>query len=190
MQRNSNPIFQPVSFILGTILLKICFINSLSIQFQQAWKWGGCSADINYGMRFSRKFLDVREIEGDTRSLMNLQNNKVGRKVSVNYSPNFLTRISNNWQFLLPVSQTPSQNRLQMPRRVRLLCYEDVLEDIAELSSSRRHFDAQIQQSALCGCSSCLGTGPGEAATTDLQTPGFASKEDCADPETAGVSLY
>lgn len=30
----------------------------------QAWKWGGCSADINFGMKFARKFLDAREIEG------------------------------------------------------------------------------------------------------------------------------
>lgn len=50
---------------------------------QQAWKWGGCSADINHGMKFSRKFLDVREVEGDTRSAMNLQNNRVGRKVRI-----------------------------------------------------------------------------------------------------------
>ncbi|XP_058802194.1 protein Wnt-7b isoform X2 [Phymastichus coffea] len=41
------------------------------------WEWGGCSADVTYGMRF----LDVREIEGDERSLMNLHNNKAGRKI-------------------------------------------------------------------------------------------------------------
>ncbi|XP_046388719.1 protein Wnt-7b [Ischnura elegans] len=44
------------------------------------WKWGGCSADVGYGMRFARKFVDAREIEGDSRSLMNLHNNKAGRK--------------------------------------------------------------------------------------------------------------
>lgn len=47
----------------------------------RGWKWGGCSADVSYGMKFSRKFLDAREIEGDARSLMNLHNNKAGRKV-------------------------------------------------------------------------------------------------------------
>lgn len=46
------------------------------------WKWGGCSVDIGYGMRFARRFLDARELEGDERSLMNLHNNKAGRKVS------------------------------------------------------------------------------------------------------------
>lgn len=45
------------------------------------WKWSGCSANVGYAARFTRKFLDVREIEGDARALMNLHNNKVGRKV-------------------------------------------------------------------------------------------------------------
>ena len=31
--------------------------------------------------RFARRFLDAREVEGDARSLMNLHNNKAGRKV-------------------------------------------------------------------------------------------------------------
>ncbi|XP_045480362.1 protein Wnt-7b [Harmonia axyridis] len=44
------------------------------------WKWGGCSVDINFGMKFARKFMDARELEGDERSLMNLHNNKAGRK--------------------------------------------------------------------------------------------------------------
>ena len=33
--------------------------------------------------RFARRFLDAREIEGDARSLMNLHNNKAGRKVRI-----------------------------------------------------------------------------------------------------------
>lgn len=56
-------------------------------QHQQTWKWGGCSADINFGMKFARKFFDAREIEGDARSLMNLHNNRAGRKVRVKYIP-------------------------------------------------------------------------------------------------------
>lgn len=50
---------------------------------QETWKWGGCSADINFGMKFARKFFDAREIEGDARSLMNLHNNRAGRKVCI-----------------------------------------------------------------------------------------------------------
>ncbi|XP_071527163.1 protein Wnt-7b-like isoform X1 [Panulirus ornatus] len=44
------------------------------------WKWGGCSADINYGIRFARRFVDAREVEGDARSMMNLHNNNAGRR--------------------------------------------------------------------------------------------------------------
>lgn len=57
--------------------------QTLDQQHQQTWKWGGCSADINFGMKFARKFFDAREIEGDARSLMNLHNNRAGRKVSI-----------------------------------------------------------------------------------------------------------
>lgn len=32
-------------------------------------------------MKFARRFFDAREIEGDARSLMNLHNNRAGRKV-------------------------------------------------------------------------------------------------------------
>jgi len=45
------------------------------------FRWGGCSADVRYGLRFSRVFLDAREVEEDSRSLMNLHNNRAGRKV-------------------------------------------------------------------------------------------------------------
>lgn len=57
--------------------------QTLDQQHQQTWKWGGCSADINFGMKFARKFFDAREIEGDARSLMNLHNNRAGRKVDI-----------------------------------------------------------------------------------------------------------
>jgi len=46
------------------------------------WRWGGCSADVDFAVKLSRRFLDGREIEGDGRSLMNLHNNKAGRKVN------------------------------------------------------------------------------------------------------------
>ncbi|ELU03126.1 hypothetical protein CAPTEDRAFT_112156 [Capitella teleta] len=48
--------------------------------FSSEWKWGGCSADIKYGLTFSRLFLDSKEVKEDERALMNLHNNRAGRK--------------------------------------------------------------------------------------------------------------
>ena len=45
------------------------------------WRWGGCSADVQYGMQFARLFMDGTERNDDRRSLMNLHNNRAGRKV-------------------------------------------------------------------------------------------------------------
>ncbi|OWF36235.1 protein Wnt-7b-like isoform X1 [Mizuhopecten yessoensis] len=46
----------------------------------RGWRWGGCSADIRHGLKFAKKFLDAREIEQNSRPLMNLHNNRAGRK--------------------------------------------------------------------------------------------------------------
>ncbi|XP_073961205.1 wnt oncogene analog 2 isoform X4 [Choristoneura fumiferana] len=51
--------------------------RSTTEQFQ----WGGCG-EAAYGARFARRFLDARELDADARGLMNLHNNRVGRKVS------------------------------------------------------------------------------------------------------------
>ncbi|MBN3285167.1 WNT7A protein, partial [Polyodon spathula] len=48
---------------------------------QEGWKWGGCSADIRYGLDFSKVFVDAREIKQNARTLMNLHNNEAGRKM-------------------------------------------------------------------------------------------------------------
>ena len=52
----------------------------------KGWKWGGCSADIKHGLAFTRIFLDAREVTEDDRALMNLHNNRAGRKVSRSYT--------------------------------------------------------------------------------------------------------
>ncbi|CAG5125417.1 unnamed protein product, partial [Candidula unifasciata] len=52
------------------------------------WIWGGCGDNIEYGYRFARAFIDVREKERNHprhstelgRMLMNLHNNEAGRK--------------------------------------------------------------------------------------------------------------
>lgn len=46
------------------------------------WKWGGCSHNLEYGMEFSRQFLDTREKAGDIQSTVILHNNQAGRLVS------------------------------------------------------------------------------------------------------------
>lgn len=49
--------------------------------------WGGCSDNINYGIKFAKTFIDARErTVRDARALMNLHNNRCGRTVSVDYS--------------------------------------------------------------------------------------------------------
>lgn len=50
---------------------------------EEGWKWGGCSADVHYGLGFSKVFVDAREIKQNARTLMNLHNNEVGRKVGL-----------------------------------------------------------------------------------------------------------
>lgn len=52
----------------------------------EGFKWAGCSDDIQYGIDFSKKFVDARERgrkeENPTRVLMNVHNNGAGRRVS------------------------------------------------------------------------------------------------------------
>ncbi|KAK0051883.1 protein Wnt-16, partial [Biomphalaria pfeifferi] len=48
------------------------------------WKWGGCSDNVNYGLWFSKTFVDAPDVVNhqngrNVRSLMNLHNNEVGR---------------------------------------------------------------------------------------------------------------
>ncbi|MGH0149546.1 UNVERIFIED_CONTAM: hypothetical protein FKN15_024299 [Acipenser sinensis] len=44
------------------------------------YDWGGCSDNVNYGIRFAKAFVDAKEKKvKDARALMNLHNNKCGR---------------------------------------------------------------------------------------------------------------
>ncbi|XP_024279854.1 protein Wnt-2 isoform X1 [Oncorhynchus tshawytscha] len=46
-----------------------------------AFDWGGCSDHVEHAMRFSQAFVDAKERkERDARALMNLHNNRAGRK--------------------------------------------------------------------------------------------------------------
>ncbi|GBP33654.1 Protein Wnt-7b [Eumeta japonica] len=48
----------------------------------EPWAWGGCSHNLNYGIEYTRRFLDTRESSGDLQSRVNLHNNAAGISVS------------------------------------------------------------------------------------------------------------
>lgn len=50
------------------------------------WQWGGCSDNIKYGKRFSEKFVDAlqKDESNINDTMVQLHNNKVGRKVGSN----------------------------------------------------------------------------------------------------------
>ncbi|KAI8041867.1 hypothetical protein M5D96_003162 [Drosophila gunungcola] len=52
------------------------------------WKWGGCSHNMDFGVEYSKLFLDCREKAGDIQSKINLHNNHAGR-----------IAVSNNMEF-------------------------------------------------------------------------------------------
>ncbi|KAG7276749.1 hypothetical protein CRUP_030366 [Coryphaenoides rupestris] len=48
---------------------------------QGSFDWGGCSDHVDHAVRFSQAFVDAKErAERDARALMNLHNNRAGRK--------------------------------------------------------------------------------------------------------------
>lgn len=57
-----------------------CNCDNTKRKKQRKWQWGGCSEDINYGVQFSRKFIDNDENSRSEVGLMNLHNNEAGRR--------------------------------------------------------------------------------------------------------------
>ncbi|XP_042662920.1 protein Wnt-7a isoform X1 [Tyto alba] len=68
---------------------------------EEGWKWGGCSADIRYGIGFAKVFVDAREIKQNARTLMNLHNNEAGRKILDLKSQHTLDISPLSWTWLL-----------------------------------------------------------------------------------------
>lgn len=53
--------------------------------------WGGCSDNINYGIKFAKAFIDAKErTVKDARALVNLHNNRCGRMVSIEQLEKYL----------------------------------------------------------------------------------------------------
>lgn len=46
------------------------------------YRWGGCSDSVDFGFELAKSFLDEREIGHDSKAVINLHNNLVGRMVS------------------------------------------------------------------------------------------------------------
>lgn len=73
--------------------LKICNCDSQKrgrdTDIRGTFDWGGCSDNINYGIKFAKAFVDAREkMVKDARALMNLHNNRCGRMVSWSFTVN------------------------------------------------------------------------------------------------------
>lgn len=56
-----------------------------------SFDWGGCSDHVEHAVRFSQTFVDAKDRkERDARALMNLHNNRAGRKVGAGVPMPFL----------------------------------------------------------------------------------------------------
>ncbi|CAJ0580401.1 unnamed protein product, partial [Mesorhabditis spiculigera] len=62
-----------------------CSCGPMPSTMSQKYIWAGCSDNVKYGNTFGRKFIDASDKENkDARSMMNLHNNRVGRRLLAN----------------------------------------------------------------------------------------------------------
>ncbi|CAJ0603184.1 unnamed protein product [Cylicocyclus nassatus] len=63
-------------------LIEDCGCGPTPSTVSNTFVWAGCSDNVRYGNSFGRKFIDVNDkAQGDARALMNLHNNRVGRRL-------------------------------------------------------------------------------------------------------------
>ncbi|XP_048971203.1 protein Wnt-7b isoform X7 [Canis lupus dingo] len=117
----------------------------------EGWKWGGCSADVRYGIDFSRRFVDAREIKKNARRLMNLHNNEAGRKEGVDGG-----RVKEGLTQPPRGSHTAGpggahEAGVQVPRRVGLVHHQDVLDHAAQVPRGGPHAQGEVQRGGAGG---------------------------------------
>ncbi|KAK6061653.1 wnt family protein [Cooperia oncophora] len=63
-------------------LIDDCGCGPIPSSLSNKFVWAGCSDNVRYGNSFGRKFIDVTDkVHSDARALMNLHNNRVGRRL-------------------------------------------------------------------------------------------------------------
>ena len=67
-------------------------LRRLRQRHRKGYKYGGCHDNIVFGVKFSKKFLDKREMKLTNldRKIVNLHNNDLGRKVGIIINTLFL----------------------------------------------------------------------------------------------------
>lgn len=72
-------------------------LRRLRQRHRKGYKYGGCHDNIAFGVRFSKKFLDKREMKltnSADRKIVNLHNNDLGRKVGIIMSYQYICMIT------------------------------------------------------------------------------------------------
>ena len=63
--------------------LKSCGCDmSLQGEVKEKFEWGGCSHNVEFGIKYAKRFTNARENARDIHARINLHNNRAGRLVS------------------------------------------------------------------------------------------------------------
>lgn len=92
--------------------------------FRDNYRWGGCSDSVDFGFELAKSFLDEREVGHDSKAIINLHNNLVGRLVS--YSRHETIFFAN---FHFKGGKEYNAKDMQVSRSVRQLYYSNMLDE-------------------------------------------------------------